>query len=395
MTATIVILGTFLSLFAIISIVFVILYVWTPTWKETTTPADLHWTLPEVKAGETIGSNFELAPTQYPEGLLEYGGIVYHGIFMLTGGLGDIVRTLFACGVGLVLLKAPTDRPFLIFLATHNSTETMAEIASLFPTHHAFHAIPYTDEPLGPFPSLQHLVPMARAFEQRMNQVYTLLYKNPDNWDRRQAMFGYYRPDRIPEFAHFGKKIAVLQRCAGTRERDIPLDLARSLTKRLIALGFLVVHIGKHFQRGFVPHWSPALGNTTTTMATPDLLEKWDLPLFDETVENYTYKVDKLSFIETHAIVANAATVVTAHTATLLLAMEFNRPTLCVGVGLKTEGIFTDPKLDFWGGYEFTQAPETFKYYLPNSTYTVPQSKSHVLHSTNLFSHFPPSTTTI
>ena len=294
------------------------------------------------------------APKDVADIDLTYNDIAYHAFFHLKGGLGDIIRHLFASGVGRYLHEMPQNQKALIFLHSHTSPESLQEIAELFDRRHSFYAIPWVNDLYETHPNLQNLEIYDLVFTNRMKYMFQTVFHN--HFNRRYDLFSYAK-------LSIHQPYVVLQRCAGTRGRDIPMSIIICIVKYLNARGIQVKHIGKHYKRGFVPHWSPP-------MFSEEKEDLWDIPIpLQQDNNSYEYLVDNTDIQETRRLVANAQGVITPFSSMSLLAMEFNRPLLCMctihekSTSHNYVTHFSDNKdYAFWGGIEYTRAPKINRY---------------------------------
>ena len=284
-------------------------------------------------------------------GEIEYMDTTYHAFFHLRGGLGDIVRHLFASGVGKFLIDMPTNKRALVFLHSHTSSESLEEIAEIFSLRHSFFAIPWTTNLYETHPNLKCLQPYDILFTNRMQYMFKTVFTK--NFNNRHELFSYGQ--EIEEAEH---PYVVIQRCAGTRGRDIPLPLAKGIISYFNKKGIRVKHVGKHFKRGFVPNWSPA-------MFTEKKEDLWDIRICSS--DDYEYLVDERSMSELRKDIAGSLGVITAFSSISLLTMEFKKPLLCLAIiqedGRDFSTHFTaNNKYHFWGGLEYTKDPTLNRY---------------------------------
>ena len=324
---------------------------------------------------------------------LEYMDVEYHAFFHLRGGLGDILRHLFASGVGRYLMDMDPDERALVFLHSHTSADSLEEIAAIFPSRHSFFAIPWATNLYETHPKLQNLQAFDTVFTNRMEYIFKTVFTK--NFEERHNLFSYESYQNDPREQPY----VILQRCAGTRGRDIPMNLAQCITRYLNSRGVQVRHVGRHYKRGFVPNWSPA-------MFSQEKDELWDSSIFPDGNANggpndYEYLVDKVDIRSLRKQIAGSCGVITPFSSISLAAMEFNKPLLCAVI-MKEDGstknyashLTSDPKYHFWGSLEYTKAPAQNRYTfldpentpkdfvsLPSQIRTPPSTSSQKLHA--------------
>lgn len=320
----------------------------------------VHFLEPEVKFNE-FNNMYSIDLQKHSNGILTYMEKRYFAFFILTGGLGDILRHLFASGIGKTLNNMK--KPALVFFNTHNSPESMKNLCQQFPSHHDFHCLPFSEDLFATYVTLSDMKKIGDHFRNRMYDTYNTLYTQL--YDTRFELFSYEK-----DFINISEKsnvdpYIVLQRCAGTRDRDIPLDLCRKLVTHLNNRGINVVHIGKNYERSFVPSWSESLNETHNYKEN-----KYDVPLFNES-SMYVFNVDKLSVTESRKCILHSCGIITPFSSASLSAMEFNIPVLTIVMLDLAKHInllhFTDDNINsFWGGLEYVNSPERFRYSLLN-----------------------------
>lgn len=252
-----------------------------------------------------------------------YNGNKYNCFFILSGGLGDVLRSLQVYGVGRFLIEC---RPAnaLIFIVSHNINSQ--EIVRWFPYRHHFHMLPYTPDLFMSYPSLAPpLEDVYVKYIVRRDAIFDMFCKDGKTMSSPPPWL-HFEPIQKWSVATPTKPYIVVSRCAATRERDISWDLAVSMCHQLLKMGYSIVQIGKHHTRSFVANWSPPIKDVGTTDNGNE--EQWDVPLLPLSTPNYFSMVDIISLDETYALVRDASAVVTAFTATNMVASLFHVPTL-------------------------------------------------------------------
>lgn len=380
MNRTVVILSIFLVVFVIATIVLTS-YVKVKHCRNINdsnhdTESNVHFLVPDLYSSNySLSSNhswddstdintvYSIDLKQYPNGLLTYMDKRYFAFFILSGGLGDILRYLFASGVGKMLTNMKN--PALVFFNTHNNPESMKNLCQQFPLHHGFHCLPYSENLFATYGTLSDMKQIGDCFTNRMQSVYNILYTNL--YHARFEVFSYDK-----DFINQSQKsnnvepYVVLHRCAGTRDRDIPIDVCRKLVTYLNNHGIKVVHIGKNYDRSFVPSWSESLNERYSD----DAGSKYDVPVVNKS-SMYVYNVDKLSIVDSRRCILHSCGVITPFSSTSLVAMEFDIPVLTIVMLDLAKHInmlhFTEKTGDnFWGGLEYVNSPDKFRYSLLN-----------------------------
>jgi hypothetical protein len=274
--------------------------------------------------------------------------------FAFVGGLGDLYQELHVFGVGRFIQNLPVNESALVFLMCNNPS--CVEVYNSFDDRHDFYHIPYTANIFESYEGLNFIALPWMLYMHRRHEILV------DHYIKSYTHTNWLYDHSLPSHPQPYQKYIMLQRCAGTRDRDLPIDFVRDLIAFFTKRKVHVIHTGKHTIRGFGGGYDEPIPRINKNVQT---LLKWDNEI-DSSNPFYHYYVDKTNMGETTQLIKNSLGIVSCHSNLFLTAMQFQIPVFVLCTVIHKENMFnfsTDNSYNaIFGSLHFTKEPLKYRY---------------------------------
>jgi hypothetical protein len=285
-----------------------------------------------------------------------FNGKKHQHFFVFVGGLGDLYQELHVFGVGHFIQNLPENESVLVFLVCHNPV--CAEVCTVFDVRHDFYHIPYTANIFDVYEGLGHIAIPWMLYMHRKHHVLVNHYVN--SYKHVNWLYDLMLPSsKIVPY-----KYIVLQRCAGTRDRDLPIQFAQQVIEFFTTRNIHVVHTGKHTIRGFAGGYDEPIPRINRN---GDVVKnnKWDNAIVSNN-PLYHYFVDQTNLKETSQLLRDSNGIVSCHSNLFLTAMQLQKSVFVWCTVKHDDSMFNfnldNPYNAIFGSLHLTMEPQKYKY---------------------------------